>query len=52
MALIAGLVYLRVGDSKSQDKVMNINGAIFFSVTTMSFGSITGSLFVSKYFLH
>ncbi|XP_012554711.2 protein white isoform X2 [Hydra vulgaris] len=46
MALIAGLVYLRVGDSESQDKVMNINGAIFFSVTTMSFGSITGSLFV------
>ncbi|XP_047133027.1 protein white isoform X1 [Hydra vulgaris] len=47
IAIIAGLVYLRVGDLKdNNDKVSNINGAIFFTVTTMSFGSITGSLFV------
>eukprot|EP00111_Clytia_hemisphaerica_P021823 TCONS_00064161-protein len=45
IALIAGLVYLNQGN-EGQDSVRNLNGALFFVTTTMTFNSITGSLYV------
>lgn len=44
IALIAGLVYL--DQDLNQAGVTNMNGAMFFCITTLSFNSITGSLFV------
>ena len=46
IGLIAGLVYLNQGSS-GQDSIRNLNGVLFFVTTTMTFNSMTGSLFVS-----
>ena len=44
IALICGLVYF--GQEENQDGIENLNGAMFFSITTLTFNSITGSLFI------
>lgn len=44
IALIAGLVYLR--QDNDQNSVRNLNGCMFFAITTSTFNSLTSALFV------